>query len=129
MSESPLDSSRTGGVLSEIDPDLTIFALANGLDLLRDPDGHPARVLEWYSEKMERRIVLTPAGGPSSGGPAGALDVAVAAEARLDGAKRELRRSFRTAVAPGQLKATLPEAIEAGNALTRSEVEAEGHPR
>lgn len=115
-------------VLEDIDADLTIFALANGLDLLRASESRESRVLEWYSEKMERRIVLTPTDAATPGAPTGALDISIAAEARIDGGKRELRRDFRTAVAPGELKTVLPTAIDAGNALTRDEVEAEGRP-
>jgi hypothetical protein len=112
-----------GAVLREIDPDLNIFALANGLDLFRDPGGAPARVLEWYRDGMERRIHLTP-----SSVRAGALDVAVGALARREGVKIELRRPFQAAVAPSRLRTVLPQAIEGGNALARDQVEREGTP-
>lgn len=119
------EGSQPEGVLQEIDSSLNIFALANGLDLFRDPDGSPARMLEWYRDGMERRIHVVAA----ATSPSGALDLEVSAIARHEGTKLELRRGFRTAVAPGQMKAALPEAIEAANGLTRADVERDGSPR
>jgi hypothetical protein len=119
------ESPSPGAVLQEIDSDLNIFALANGLDLYRDPEDRPARVLEWYGDQMERRIVLTPVAGRSARG----LDLAIGAESRREGRRHLLSRPFRTGVAPGELRDTLPRAIDAANALTRAEVESEGRPR
>lgn len=119
------DTRPPGGVLAEIDADLNIFALANGLDLLRDPDGRPARVLEWYREQMERRLVLTPA----AQAPETAVDIELNVEARVDGQKRLLSRGFLEATAPGDLRASLPRAIDACNALGRADVEREGTTR
>lgn len=56
------DTEEEGGTLEApleaIDSELNIFALANGLDLYRNVSDRPDRVLEWYREGMERRIVL-----------------------------------------------------------------------
>jgi hypothetical protein len=111
-------------VLREIEASLNIFALANGLDLIRNPGGAHARILEWYRDGMERRIYVM----PSAASPGGALDVEVGAVARKDGGKTELRQAFRAAVAPGELKAALPEAIEAANGVARADVERDGSP-
>ncbi|MDX1647754.1 MAG: hypothetical protein R3304_11470 [Longimicrobiales bacterium] len=42
-----------------IDSNLTVFALANGLDLSK-ADGH--RTLEWFSEGLERGVVIDTSG-------------------------------------------------------------------
>jgi hypothetical protein len=110
-------------VLQEIDPDLNIFALANGVDLLRDADP-PARVLEWYRDGMDRRVVVTPAAGDSGG-----VDLAVQAEARGDAGRRRLTHPFQAGAAPGQLREVLPRAVDACNALARADVEREGQAR
>lgn len=44
------------GPFGEIDPTLNVFALANGMDLKKDP---AARRLEWYSDGCERGIVIS----------------------------------------------------------------------
>lgn len=108
-------------VLRQIDSDLTIFALANGLDLRRDEDP-PARTLTWYRDGMDRRIVLTPADASDPG----AVDVAVESEARVGPERRALRRPFREATELAALRALLPEAVDCCNDLTRDEVEREG---
>ena len=107
--------------LQAIDPELNIFALANGVDLLRESE---RRVLEWYRDGMERRIHIEPSGD-------GGVDLAIGAGARResDRARLDLVRAFRDGVAPGQLKGLLPEAIEAANALTRQDVDRDGSER
>ncbi len=47
------------GPFAEIDPKLTVFALANGLDLTK-ADGH--RRLEWFSDGFERAIRIDAVG-------------------------------------------------------------------
>jgi hypothetical protein len=47
----------------QIDPKLNIYALANGLDLLKNRSGRPDRALEWYSDGMERRATIVAEGG------------------------------------------------------------------
>jgi len=44
-----------GGLFDAIDPRLNVFALANGMDLLKG-DGY--RRLEWFTEGLERAIVI-----------------------------------------------------------------------
>lgn len=44
-----------GGPFDGIDSNLTVFALANGLDLAKGDD---FRRLEWFSEGLERCIVI-----------------------------------------------------------------------
>jgi hypothetical protein len=119
----PAGDDPGGAVLREIDSDLNIFALANGLDLYRDPGGGRARVLEWYRDGMERRIHLTPSSEQS-----GTVDLAVGALARREGVKIELRRPFQAGVATSRLRTVLPQAIDGGNALARDQVEREGTP-
>ena len=109
-------------VLRQIDSDLNIFALANGLDLVRSDEGPPARILTWYRDGMDRRIVLTPAGGANPG----AVDVSVESEARMGPERRALRRSFREGARAAELRALLPQAVDCCNDLTRDEVEREG---
>lgn len=107
-------SGRTDGdgaeLLRALDPDLNIFALANGVDLLHDEGGGPNRVLEWFSEGMERRIHLDPSGP-------GAVDLDIAARGRR-GAGPPLRVRFETGVTATVLKPTLGRAVDAANALT-----------
>ncbi|MGD8320928.1 MAG: hypothetical protein PVJ02_10745 [Gemmatimonadota bacterium] len=44
-----------GGVFGSLDPKLTIYALANGMDLVKSGT---ARSLEWYRDGMDRGILL-----------------------------------------------------------------------
>lgn len=49
-----------GGPFELIDPELTIYALANGMDLAKEAD---ARRLGWYREGRERQIRIATVGG------------------------------------------------------------------
>ena len=54
------DGVATGaGGFDEIDPKLTVFALANGVDLSKS-ESH--RRLEWFYDGLERGIVIEPDG-------------------------------------------------------------------
>lgn len=44
-----------GGPFADVDPKLTVFALANGVDLSK---GEDHRRLEWFSEGFERGILI-----------------------------------------------------------------------
>ena len=44
------------GPFDMVDPKLTIFALANGMDLVKERDDE--RLLTWYREGRERAIVI-----------------------------------------------------------------------
>ena len=85
------------------------------MDLHRDEDGDHNRVLEWYRDGMERRIVLR----PTAATPDGGLDVEVAAVVTVDGDRHWTQRPLREGIAPGELRAVLPQALEAANALSR----------
>jgi len=51
-----MDDARTvGDAFAAIDSKLTVFALANGVDLAK---GEDHRRLEWYSDGVERGIVI-----------------------------------------------------------------------
>lgn len=56
------------GPLEAVDAALTIFALANGMDLVREPS---ARRLEWFRSGLDRGILLE--AGPDGGLTACAL--------------------------------------------------------
>ncbi len=53
-----------GGHFDTIDANLTVFALANGLDLAK---GEGYRRLEWFSEGLERGIVIEADGSGAFG--------------------------------------------------------------
>jgi hypothetical protein len=53
------DVQASGGSFAEMDPRLTVFALANGVDLSKR-EGY--RRLEWFSDGFERGIVIALAG-------------------------------------------------------------------
>jgi len=54
--------AERGGPFDPVDATLTVFALANGMDLVREPS---ARRLEWYLDEADRGILL--AAGPDGG--------------------------------------------------------------
>ena len=95
-----------GGRFDGIDPNLTVFALANGLDLAK---GEDHRRLEWFSEGLERAIVLAPDGDDAfrvrimswrSNRPDARVEVVVAEGLAVD-----------------QVRGTLSDAIERANDL------------
>ena len=103
-------------VLQSLDADLNIFALANGMELIRNRSGEPDRVLTWYSDGAERQIIVT-AHAPE---PTQAVDVFVGVGGGgLDHKPPELTEPFREAIAPGELRRLLDEAVEKANALAR----------
>ena len=46
---------HTGDAFETLDPRLTVFALANGMDLAKDAT---SRRLEWFAEGLERGILI-----------------------------------------------------------------------
>jgi hypothetical protein len=54
------DPDQGGDFFVDVDAALTVFALANGTDLSKGP-GY--RRLEWFSEGLERAILLEPGTG------------------------------------------------------------------
>ena len=105
-------------VLQSLDTDLNIYALANGMELLRDRVEAPDRVLTWYSDGAERQIVIRPAAGSE------AVDVHVGVGGGGPHHRPpERTEPFRTGVAPGELRRLLDDATTAANALARPERE------
>jgi len=107
-------------LLEQIDPDLNIFALANGLDLYRDRSDRPDRVLEWYRDGLLRRVRIVAV-------EADRLDVHFGAARRLTGdgphgwwpleeglPGEELASSFRSLLA---------EAVARANDVTRDDLD------
>jgi hypothetical protein len=58
MEEGMTDGVQWQDTLETIDPTLTMFALAHGMDLSRG-DGY--RRLKWFSDGLERGILIRPA--------------------------------------------------------------------
>ena len=54
------DGYASGGPFNAVDPKLTVFALANGMDLEK-ADGR--RRLTWFNDGLERAITIEPATG------------------------------------------------------------------
>lgn len=104
------DTAGRGGPLEAVDATLTIFALANGMDLVREPS---ARRLEWFRGGLDRGILLE--AGPDGGLAASALawnreEPGVAPRTkRLDPLLR--------APTPRALTAALEEGLRAANEL------------
>ncbi|NNF39166.1 MAG: hypothetical protein HKO98_16440 [Gemmatimonadetes bacterium] len=96
--------------LDAVDPVLNVFALANGMDLHRDRFDPPDRVLAWFRNGLERLIHLRPATGGTI-----TVDLAAGPWGDRDAGRRV---SLGDPVPAADLKARLPEAVEAANALT-----------
>ncbi len=54
-----------GGAFEAIDPQLNVYALANGMDLTKEPG---SRRLEWFTEGLERGILIEEQGAGFSVG-------------------------------------------------------------
>lgn len=92
-----------GGHFDAIDSNLTVFALANGVDLYRG-DGH--RRLEWFTEGLERGILIEARGSGRfrvlartwrSGAPDSRAEVPVAEELGVDELKKVLADAIEVA--------------------------------
>jgi hypothetical protein len=94
-----------GDAFASIDAKLTMFALANGVDLAK---GEGYRRLEWYADGRERAIVLEAT-------PEGRFRVGVVSW--TSGADDAMHAGLHEAVLPEELSPVLEEAIEAANAL------------
>lgn len=70
MSDEPHSGTGDRALFTAIDAKLNMFALANGMDLLK---GDADRRLEWFTDGMERGIVIEAA----TAGPAGSFRVRV----------------------------------------------------
>ncbi|MCG6989412.1 MAG: hypothetical protein LJF06_14715 [Gemmatimonadetes bacterium] len=97
------DQGVGAGPFDGIDPTLTIFALANGMDL--DKKGGVRR-LEWYRDGHDRGILLTSASDGT---------VSVTAQAWKRGDDASLRRTpVREHVPPDELAGSLTSLLERG---------------
>lgn len=99
-----------GGGLQALDAKLTIFALANGLDLKRTPT---RRRLEWHRDRLERGILLEE-------GADGLVAVSALCWNHGDAGslRKETRREGLTVEATVRdLSAILQDSLDAANAL------------
>ena len=93
-----------------LDPRLTIYALANGMDLDRGPG---FRRLAWFRDGLERAVLVEE-------GPDGTLAVSAVAWSREapEGARKETRQAALTPeTLDRDLAALLDDALNAANAL------------
>lgn len=104
------DAESGSGPFGALDPKLNIFALANGMDLLKETG---RRRLGWYREGLERGILV-------EARPDGTLDVTSICwkTKHPDQARRAPQREGVTAESlAGELSAVLEAALEAANCL------------
>ena len=94
------------GRFDSIDANLTVFALANGVDLIRT-DGQ--RRLEWFSEGLERGVTIDAEGG---GFTVRALTW------RSPTPEVRTEEEVADGLSAAEVRSTLPDAIDAANALT-----------
>jgi hypothetical protein len=105
--------------LQDVDPELNIFALANGLDLLKNRSDAPDRTLEWYRDGMERRIGIRAEAS-------GRFRVTVEASRKENGdtlvAAADLSGPLTAEELRAGLRTLLSDGIEAANGLTRDDL-------
>ena len=99
------DARPDGGVFAAIAAKLTVFALANGVDLAKSEDH---RRLEWYSDGFERGILV------ATDGAGFGLALLKWKSGQADDAEPH---PFRDGVPAGEVRKLLDEAINAANAL------------
>jgi len=106
MEAGMMDGVQSPDAFEAIDPKLTMFALANGMDLSKGGD---YRRLEWFSEGLERGILLR----PTDDG-----DFAVDVMAWRNGRPDEVTvGNADEGVPPDAVTSVLTEAINAANTL------------
>ncbi len=91
-------SQETG--FEAIDPKLNVFALANGMDLIKGPD---FRRLEWFTEGLERGILIESDGDGALrlgvlSWPTGSTEISARAAAGEGLSGEELITSLQTAI-------------------------------
>jgi len=96
----------SSGPFEVLDSKLTVFALANGMDLAK---GESYRRLEWFKERLERGILIEPA-------PAGGFAVS-ALSWRTGRAEDRARADVAEGVSAKEIGGVLESAIEAANDL------------
>ncbi len=94
------------GPFEAIDPKLTVFALANGMDLAKDEG---SRRLSWFTGGLERGLRIE--------SPTGDYFVVTAMAWRINAPDDVTDAPVSDDVALGDLTATLERAIEAANGL------------
>ena len=97
---------RDGGPFEAIDSKLTVFALANGMDLAKEEG---SRQLSWFTEGLERGLRIEPGAGDSL--------VVTALAWRINAPDDVTEAPVSDDVALADLTATLERAIDAANAL------------
>lgn len=95
------------GPFAAIDPKLTVFALANGMDLSK---GEDYRRLEWFTEGLERGILIRVAND-------GAYDLTALAW-KTGKAEQSIEAAGAGGLAPQALSQALTDAIEIANGLS-----------
>ena len=94
-----------GGPFAELDPKLTVFALANGVDLAK---GEDHRRLEWFADGFERGILIALA-SPGFG--------LALFKWKTNDDDAGPPTVFRESVAAAEVVSLLDAAVEAANAL------------
>ncbi len=100
----------SGGPFEVLDATLNIYALANGMDLVKEPT---RRTLGWYREGLERGILIEAA-------PSGALSVRAACWKTSNPATRRtatLHEDLLPADLASRISTILEAALEAANGL------------
>jgi hypothetical protein len=105
--------SSGGGLFERLDPKLTVFALANGMDLAKG-DGY--RRLEWFTEGLERGILVEAA-------DAGTFRVA-AMSWKTGRAEQRSQAHVAEGLEADRVPKVLDGAIETANALEAPRVDA-----
>lgn len=104
-----IDGMQTGegaGGFDALDPKLTMFALANGMDIAK---GEDYRRLEWFAEGLERAILVRSTGGDT-------FDLTVMSW--MNGASdRRTEASAPDGLTLDEMSGALSEAIEQANSL------------
>lgn len=106
MSDGVHPDSGDAGLFDAIDPKLTVFALANGMDLAKGDDH---RRLEWFTEGLERGILI-------EAEATGSFRVSVMS---WPTGSTEVRKEagIGEGISAEDLAGTLPDAIDSANGL------------
>lgn len=115
----PGGPAPAGDPLEPLDSELTIFALANGMDLARERGGGPCRSLEWFREGLERTIRIEPDGEEAATVWVGARR---GRRSEPGEARRDLRRRVPMAELKAGLRPLLARALDEANRLTEDEL-------
>lgn len=98
--------AESEGRFDTVDPKLTVFALANGMDLAKG-DGY--RRLEWFTEGLERGILVQPDEG-------GAFKLTVMSW-KTGNPEDRTESDLGAGISPDDLSGHLTAAIDAANGL------------